>query len=438
MISSASHSLVFQEERFSPLPLPLNHSHSTSSLVEFIDLRPTSSSISGGNIPDSLVKESMIKMVRSLENNERKINKNKKQFKNNLSSIDNQSLSSLNSNEDIYDDEDLKISNDIDTNDQNQIINTNKIKTNLLSKKFFSNNFDPLLKMKTEEELMKNKNMSLTSSSEDISSKYNYLKLKESSKVSNLLHMNDDYSIKWLKMKEKRDKERQCIENKEKKKDFLVSFNQFINTTEKNNRKNYFNLKNGTEEQQKEWCKTNYYIHKNKKLCKDYNYQQFLNEKKNNVKDIREVLKANKEFVKEFKQRELKELQDSIYNSSDNTNSFVLDSNSSTIIHIPNKLKDNIKNAKSLNSYNKAKEDLKLFHTSILSNRINNHARNKNLAKLKAINTGGTVTVNRLNPLEYFSDSIDSFDLSYNSSSLPQSPSQTNSSFTYPSRNNNS
>lgn len=354
MRTSKSSSMSFSDEKYTPLPLPIHTSISSSNLSDFIDLRPTSSCLSGSSLPDTLVKENMIKMIRNYENNERKLKIEKKTRKKKQEFTSD--MQSLSSNEEISDEDDSERFMRKFTYD------TNTLKNKLLSKSS-ENCSNPFQN----------------------SSNFNYLKMKEGTKVSNLLHMSDDYSIKWLKMKEKRDIEREKLENSKKKNDFLNNFHHFINVTEKNNKKNYFLIKNEPKLENKNFTYQNYLKNNEIKENRRKKLENFKLEKKIQAQEVKLVIEMNKNYVQTAQQQELKNFHESI--NQNRENSFTLDSNSTTIIQVPNKLKEDIKKAKSLNVYNKAREDLKLYHDTILSERISNHAKNKQLAKIKALNS---------------------------------------------------
>jgi len=85
---------------------------------------------------------------------------------------------------------------------------------------------------------------------------------------------------------------------------------------------------------------------------------------------------------------------------------FTLDHTTSTIVPIPQVLTQRVKTATSLLQYEQARKELKSYHEQVLSDRIAQLVKTKEVAKQKASNFPSHIAITPIRASQLFSDSI--------------------------------
>lgn len=198
------------------------------------------------------------------------------------------------------------------------------------------------------------------------------------SKINSIVHIEDDYAAKWMRMKDKRDVLRTQDEKKRQGKELEHFFRRLQINMEKHEKQQM--LLGGNHTTQVE-------LEQRRQAVLDRHHQH----KELYVKRRERLLIQKNKETQEFKQTINKSIKDAKrLQRCDNHSrrsllldkpSFELDVATSTMVEIPPEMNDRLSTAKSLLSYQAAKKEIKDYHDSIFLQRLARLSESKERAR---------------------------------------------------------
>jgi hypothetical protein len=176
-----------------------------------VPLSPAQMDVNGFLIPRKAMQDSMVTLVRQKETDHRKTH-----FAIGEEAFDDSIAGSFQTPPAMTGDKKSKTNN----NNQDNLKNNYKESFEFLYRDITNQfrNKSPEKRQEVQEKELQHPSVSLINSNTDNSTE-GFLKLTSKSKVNSLVRIEDDYAVKWQKMKEKRDQEYQIEEKLEKRKD---------------------------------------------------------------------------------------------------------------------------------------------------------------------------------------------------------------------------
>lgn len=215
----------------------------------------------------------------------------------------------------------------------------------------------------------------------DVNASASYRSLLSStyrSKINSIVHIEDDYAAKWMRMKDKRDVIRTHEEKKMEGKELEHFFRRLQINMEKHEKQQMLLGENNVTQAELEQRRQSV-------LDRHHQHEELY------VKRKERLLVQKNQEAREFKNAINKSIKDAQrLQRHDNHSrrsllldepSFELDDATSTMIEIPHEMNDRLRTAKSLLSYQAAKKEIKDYHDSIFLQRLSRLSESKERAR---------------------------------------------------------